>query len=340
MRDYIIRRLLILIPVMIGVSLLTFALFNIIPGDACVLRLGFGSTPETLKACREAHGLNRQLFPVKLDSDLPFINAQAVVHPQESQYGGWLWDIVVSQDLGQSLAEGSAKVSTELERRLPITAELMIMTIIFALVLGILPGMLSAMRPNTPIDWLARVLSVLWLSIPSFYLAILLITFGLLWLGWTPPQFGRGYVPFMDDPWVNLEEFFFPSLVLSVGIAAVIMRLTRSAMLEVLRNDYIRTAWSKGLRERTVVWRHALKNALIPVVTLVGLQIGALIGGAVIIESVYNLNGVGKYTLEAIIRRDLFVVQSLTLMFALVYVLSNLMVDVAYGWLDPRIHYT
>jgi peptide/nickel transport system permease protein len=332
-RDYIIRRLLILIPVMIGVSLLTFALFNVIPGDACVLRLGFGSTPETLEDCREQHGLNEPLFPISINTDLP------IIHFGNSQYGDWLRDIVVHQDLGQSLAEGGAKVSTELERRLPITIQLMIMTIIFALVLGILPGMLSAMRPNTPLDWVARMLSVLWLSIPSFYLAILMITFGLLWFGWTPPQFGRGYVPFQEDPWVNLQEFFFPSLVLSVGIAAVIMRLTRSAMLEVLRNDYIRTAWSKGLRERTVVWRHALKNAMIPVVTLVGLQIGALIGGAVIIESVYNLNGVGKYTLEAIIRRDLFVVQSLTLMFAFVYVLSNLMVDIAYAWLDPRIHY-
>jgi peptide/nickel transport system permease protein len=333
MRDYIIRRLLILVPVMIGVSLLTFSLFNVIPGDACVLRLGFGSTPETLEDCREQHGLNRPLFPISINTELP------LVHLQDSQYGDWLTDIIVHQDLGQSLAEGGAQVSTELERRLPVTIQLMIMTIILALVLGVIPGMLSAMRPNTPVDWVARVLSVLWLSIPSFYLAILMITFGLLWFDWTPPQFGRGYVPITEDPWINLQQFFFPALVLSVGIAAVIMRLTRSAMLEVLRNDYIRTAWSKGLRERTVVWRHALKNAMIPVVTLVGIQIGALIGGAVIIESVYNLNGVGKYTLEAIIRRDLFVVQSLTLMFALVYVLSNLMVDIAYAWLDPRIHY-
>ena len=333
MRDYIIRRLLILIPVMIGVSLLTFSLFNIIPGDACVLRLGFGSTPETLADCREQHGLNEPLFPISVNSDLPLI------HLGNSQYGGWLTDIIVHQDLGQSLAEGGAQVSTELERRLPITVELMIVTIIFALLLGIIPGMVSAIRPNTPLDWATRIASVLWLSIPSFYLAILMITFGLLWFGWTPPQFGTGYVPIYKDPWINIQQFFFPALVLSVGIAAVIMRLTRSAMLEVLRNDYIRTAWSKGLRERTVVWRHALKNALIPVVTLIGLQIGALIGGAVIIESVYNLNGVGKYTLEAIIRRDLFVVQSLTLMFAAVYVLSNLMVDIAYAWLDPRIHY-
>jgi peptide/nickel transport system permease protein len=339
LRDYIIRRLLILIPVMIGVSLLTFSLFNVIPGDACVLRLGFGSTPETLEACREEHGLNDPLFPISFNGDVPF------VHIGSSQYGDWLWDIVGPDpvlpkfDLGQSLAEGGARVSDELERRLPITVELMVLTIIFALVLGVIPGMVSAIRPNTPLDWVARIVSVLWLSIPSFYLAILLITFGLLWFDWTPPQFGIGYVAIYDDPWVNIQQFFFPALVLSVGIAAVIMRLTRSAMLEVLRNDYIRTAWSKGLRERTVVWRHALKNALIPVVTLIGLQVGALIGGAVIIESVYNLNGVGKYTLEAIIRRDLFVVQSLTLIFAFVYVMSNLMVDIAYAWLDPRIHY-
>jgi peptide/nickel transport system permease protein len=333
LRDYIIRRLLILIPVMLGVSLLTFALFNVIPGDACVLRLGFGSTPETLEDCREQHGLNEPLFPIQFESSPPFVQVG------NSQYGDWLTDIIVHQDLGTSLAEGSAKVSTELERRLPITIQLMLMTIFLALLLGIIPGMVSAIRPNTPLDWLARIVSVLWLSIPSFYLAILMITFGLLWFGWTPPQFGIGYVPFYEDPWTNIQQFFFPALVLAVGIAAVIMRLTRSAMLEVLRNDYIRTAWSKGLRERTVVWRHALKNAMIPIVTLVGLQIGALIGGAVIIESVYNLNGVGKYTLEAIIRRDLFVVQSLTLMFAFVYVMCNLLVDIAYAWLDPRIHY-
>ncbi len=304
---------------MIGVSLLTYGLFRAIPGDAVIIRLNFGATPETVRDLRHAEGLDRAWYV---------------------QYGDWLWNIVAHQDLGHSLTEGRAEVTTELGRRLPVTVELMIMTIIFALLLGVPPGVLSAIRPNTLLDWLARIASVLWLSIPSFYLGILIIAFGSIWFNWTPPQFGRGYVPFFDDPWVNLQEFIFPSLVLSVGIAAVIMRLTRSAMLEVLRNDYIRTAWSKGLRERTVVWRHALKNALIPVVTLVGLQIGALIGGAVIIESLFNLNGVGKYALEAIIRRDYFVVQSLTLMFATVYVLSNLLVDIAYAWLDPRIHYT
>jgi peptide/nickel transport system permease protein len=189
------------------------------------------------------------------------------------------------------------------------------------------------------LDWLARFFSVVWLSVPSFYLGMMFITFAFLWFGWTPPQFGRGYVPFTDDPWTNLQEFVPPALVLALGIAAVIMRLTRSSMLEVMRNDYIRTAWSKGLRERTVILRHALKNALIPVTTFVGLQVGALIGGSVIIESVFGLQGVGRYVLEAIIQRDLMVVQSVVLLFATAYVLVNLAVDLAYAWLDPRIHY-
>jgi len=335
MRDYIIRRLLFLIPIMLGVSLLTYGLFHVIPGDAVIIRLNFGATPETIREVRHAEGLDRPGLPISINTDAPFIHFQ-----KNSQYGDWLWKIVVHQDLGHSLHEGRAEVTTELGRRLPVTLELMIMTIIFAVLLGVPPGVLSAVRPGTPIDWFARIASVMWLSIPSFFLGILIITFGRIWFGWTPPQFGTGYVSFFDDPWINIQEFFFPSLVLSVGIAAVIMRLTRSAMLEVLRNDYIRTAWSKGLRERTVVWRHALKNALIPVVTLVGLQVGALIGGAVIIESLFNLNGIGKYALEAIIRRDYFVVQSLTLLFATVYVLANLLVDITYAWLDPRIHYT
>src|SRR5438132_4329021 len=235
MRDYIIRRLLFLIPIMLGVSLLTYGLFHVIPGDAVIIRLNFGATPETIREVRHAEGLDR---------------------PWYEQYGDWLWNIVVHQDLGHSLHEGRAEVTTELGRRLPVTLELMIMTIIFALVLGVPPGVLSAVRPGTPLDWFARIASVMWVSSPAFFLGILIITFGRIWFGWTPPQFGTGYVSITKDPWINLQEFVFPALVLSVGIAAVIMRLTRSAMLEVWRNDYIRTAWSKALRERTVVWRH------------------------------------------------------------------------------------
>lgn len=316
MREYIVRRLLLIVPIMLGVSLLTYLTFNIIPGDAAVLLCTFQCTPEVLADIRQEAGLDR---------------------PWYEQYGDWLAGIFQG-DLGESFFT-HVPVTEELARRLPITGELFIMTVIFALLLGIPPGVISAIRPGTPIDWIARFVSVLWLSIPSFYLGILVITFGVIWLEWTPPQFGRGYVPFFDDPWLNLQEFVFPSLVLAVGVAAAIMRLTRSSMLEVLRNDYIRTAWSKGLRERTVVFRHALKNSLIPVITIIGLQVGVLIGGSVIVESVFNLNGMGRYLLEAILRRDIFVVQSLTLIFAAAYVVANLAVDVAYAWLDPRIRY-
>ncbi|TMC00124.1 MAG: ABC transporter permease [Chloroflexi bacterium] len=317
MRDYVIRRLLLLPVIVLGVTFLTFLAFRIIPGDVCVLRLGLGATPQTVHDCQVEQGLDK---------------------PWYEQYGNWVTGIAEG-DFGTSMSEGASPVNTELDHRLPITIELMIMTMIFAVLLGIPPGVLSAIRPGTPLDWITRLSSVVWLSVPSFYLGIIIITFGSKWFNWTPPQFGRTYVPFMDDPLVNLEEFVFPALVLAVGIAAPVMRLTRSAMLEVMRNDYIRTAWSKGLRERTVVWRHGLKNALIPVVTVVGLQIGALISGAVLVESVFNLNGVGKYIVEAIERRDFVVVQSLVFLFAIAYVVANLLVDIAYAWLDPRIHY-
>ena len=317
MRNYILRRILLLVPIMLGVSFLTFAVFRLIPGDAAILTCGFGCTPEVVEALRADLGLDR---------------------PWYEQYGDWVWGIVQG-DFGVSITESGLSVSTELGRRLPITGEILIMSVIFSLVLGVPAGVISAIRPGTVLDHVARVVSVLGLSIPNFWLGILVITFGLVWFGWTPPQFGRAYVPFFDDPWVNLQQFFFPSLVLATGIAAGIMRLTRSSMLEVLRNDYIRTAWSKGLRERTVVIRHALKNALIPVVTVVGLSIGGLISGAVLVERVFALNGVGFWVVESVIRRDIFVVMSLTLIFALTYVLANLIVDILYGWLDPRIRY-
>jgi peptide/nickel transport system permease protein len=316
MREYVFRRLLLLPVIILGVTFMTFLAYRIIPGDVADLTCGIDRDPACPQQIRELYGLDRHIMV---------------------QYGDWLLNVATG-DLGESIAYRT-KVTTELERRLPITIELLVLTIIFALGIGIPIGVLSAIRPSTPADWLARFVSVVFLSIPSFYLAILLIFFGAIWFNWTPPQFGTGYIPFYKDPWINIQQFFFPALVLGIAEAAVLMRLTRSAMLEVLRNDYIRTAWSKGLRERVVVWRHALKNAIIPIVTVIGLQIGGLLGGAVIIESVYNLNGTGKYVLEAILRRDIFVVQSMTLLFALTYVIANLVVDLTYAWLDPRIRY-
>lgn len=316
MRDYIIRRLLLIFPIMLGVSFLTYAIFRLIPGDAAIMICQFQCTPETLHDIRH-----------DLELDRPFY----------VQYASWV-DGIFTGDLGKSFFT-KVPVTEELKHRLPVTVELMSMGMLLSLVLGIPPGVISAMRPGTPLDWIARFSSVLWLSVPSFYLGMLVITFGFTWFGWSPPQFGQGHVSLFEDPWLNLQEFFWPALVLAMGIAAVIMRLTRSSMLEVMHNDYIRTAWSKGLREKTVIWRHALKNAMIPVTTFIGLQIGALLGGSVIIESVFGLQGVGLYVLEAIIRRDLLVVQSIVLLFATTYVVTNLLVDIAYGWLDPRIHY-
>jgi peptide/nickel transport system permease protein len=332
MRDYILRRLLLLPFIMFGVAFMTFLAYRIIPGDAAVLHCQLECTPETLAALRHEFGLDKPPLPVSVDTDPPFVEVHG-----DSQFGGWLGD-VLRGDLGTSFSYRTS-VTDELRHRVPITLELLALTVILALGIGLPIGVLSAIRPATPVDWFSRLISVLFLSVPSFYLGLLLIAFGAIWFGWTPPQFGTGYVPFYQDPWINLQQFFFPALVLAVGEAAVLMRLTRSSMLEVLRNDYIRTAWSKGLRERAVVWRHALKNAIIPIVTVIGLQIGGLLGGAVIIESLYNLNGMGKYILEAIIRRDIFVVESVTLLFAVSYVLANLLVDITYAWLDPRIRY-
>ncbi len=317
MREYILRRLLLVVPIMLGVSFVTYATFSIIPGDAAVLICGFGCTDQVLADLRAEFGL-----------DEPFW----------AQYWNWLWN-AIQLDFGESFFGGQT-VTEELQRRLPITLQLMVMAMIMSLVLGIAPGVLSAIRPGTVLDWVSRFVSVLGLSVPNFYLAILVIAFGAAWFGWSPPQFGTGgTVLFYQDPLKSLEIFFLPSLVLAVGIGAVIMRLTRSSMLEVLRNDYVRTAWSKGLRERVVIWRHTLKNAMIPILTIVGLQVGGLIGGAVIIESIFALNGVGVYLLEAILRRDLLVVQSVVLIFAITFVVINLVTDIAYAWLDPRIHY-
>jgi peptide/nickel transport system permease protein len=327
MRTYILRRLLLIPVIMLLVSFMTHSTFRIIPGSVAEIRCGLQCTPEVIKATKHEYGLDRGFFV---------------------QYGSWLgvWENedgevsgVLQGNFGKSFLT-TLSVGDEIQNRLPVTLELMILAMVLSLLLGIPPGIISAIRPGTPLDWIVRFTSVVWISVPSFYLGLLIITFGASWFGWSPPNFGTGKaVGFFEDPVKNLETYFFPALVLSLSIAAVIMRLTRSSLLEVMRNDYIRTAWSKGLKERAIVWRHALKNAMIPVLTIIGLQIGGLIGGSVIIESVFALNGMGNYLLVSIIARDLLVVQSLVLLFAVTYVLINLIVDVGYAWLDPRIRY-
>jgi peptide/nickel transport system permease protein len=317
MRDFIIRRLMLLPLIILGVSFITFLVFRVIPGDAAVFVCGLQCTDETLVDIRADLGLDQ---------------------PWYEQYWDWLTGIPQG-DLGTSF-HTDLTVNTELERKYPVTLELLVLSLLISLLLGIPGGILSAVRPGSIIDFVVRLISVFWLSIPSFYLAILIITFGAAWFGWSPENFATGKAASItDDPITNLKTYIPPAFVLSVGIAAVIMRLTRSSMLEVMRNDYIRTAYSKGLRERAVVWRHALKNAMIPVITIVGLQVGGLIGGSILVESVFALNGIGYYLLASIVTRDLPVVQSLVLIFSLAYVVINLVVDVSYAWLDPRIRY-
>lgn len=315
MRDYILRRLLLIIPMMILASLLVFFSFRLIPVGPEVLRCPLGCPPEVQDALRERYGLDR---------------------PWYEQYWDWLSGVFTG-DLGRSMAEGETRVVDQLERRMPITLELMFLATVVAVGIGVPAGIISAIRPGTVLDLFTRITGVVFLSVPEFYLATIVITFSFLWFGWSPPQFGTGYVPFADDPVANLQQFIVPALLLGVGSAAVLMRLVRSSVLEILRQDYIRTAWAKGLRERSVVTTHVMKNALIPAVTLIGLQLGALLGGAVIIENIFALPGVGPYLLESVIRRDVFVVQSLTLVFVIGYLLINLAVDVTYAWLDPRI---
>jgi len=314
MRNYIVRRLLLLVPILFGISVATFGLFRAIPGDVAVIICGQTGTPECLERVRDQLGLNRPLL---------------------AQYTDWAGDLFRG-DFGTSM-HTHVSLASELRHRFPVTLELLIMTNVIALALAIPAGVISAVRPNTPLDLVVRFLSVLGLSIPNFFLGTLLILLPLIWFDWTPPL--GGYKPFIQDPWTNLQQFIFPSLALGAAIAAGLMRLTRSSLLEVMRNDYIRTAWSKGLRERTVVTRHALKNAMIPVVTVVGLYIGSLMGGTVILEMIFGLPGLGRLALESILLRDYPIVQGLVLISATVFVLVNLAVDVVYAWFDPRIRY-
>lgn len=314
MRAYILRRLLLLVPIMLGISIATFLLFAVIPGDAAALICGQSGTPECVERVRQDLGLDRPLLV---------------------RYGDWLGDMFHG-DFGTSV-HGSYSLVTELRHRAPVTLELLIMTMVIAVALGVPAGTISALRPNTPLDWVVRFISVLGLSVPNFFLGTILILLPLIWFDWTPPL--AGYTPFFRDPGENLLQFIFPALALGMAIAAGLMRITRSSLLEVLGNDYIRTAWSKGLRERTIVTRHALKNAMIPVVTVLGLYIGGLIGGAVILEMIFGLPGLGRLALEAILLRDYPIVQGLTLISAAVFVLINLAVDLVYAWFDPRIRY-
>ncbi len=316
MRAYIIRRLLLGVIILFILSIAVFVMLRIGPGDPALARCGMiECTPERLEAYHEKLGLN---------------------DPYVAQYLKWLGDVVTG-DLGVSNFNQQPVIEA-LRERLPVTLELVIITLMFTTVIGISFGVISAVYRNTIADYVVRVTAVLGLSVPNFWVATLVLLIPLDLWGYAPPL--RSNISFFDDPVGNLRQFVPPALVLGLAASAGIMRLTRSALLEVLRTDYIRTARSKGLREAVVIGRHALKNSLIPVVTVLGLQFAALLGGTVIIENIFSLQGIGRYFLQTLSTKDFTVVQSLTLYIGTVVVLINLLVDISYAWLDPRIRYS
>lgn len=315
MSSYILRRLLGLIPTLFFASVIVFVTVRLIPGDVIDLMLAENDI--------SAAQLSREQLLATLGLD----------RPMWEQYLRWVGGIVLHGDLGNSLWEGTP-VWDELARRLPVSFELGLMALIFALVLAVPIGVYSAVRQDTTGDYVTRSISILMLAVPSFWVGTMVMVFPSLWWGWSPPV---DFVRFADDPLLNLKNLLLPAVVLGMGLSAVTMRMTRTMTLEVLRQDYIRTAWAKGLDERRVVWRHAMRNALIPVVTLVGLQAPLLIGGAVIIEQIFVIPGMGLMLIDAVTQRDYPVITGVFLVVGVGVMLINLAVDLSYGLLDPRV---
>jgi peptide/nickel transport system permease protein len=312
MRVYVLGRLLVAVPSLLIASLIVFTLPRLIPGDVVQLMLEEKAYGKDLEDLRAKLGLNR---------------------PIHVQYVEWLGAIARGR-FGESLWTRQP-VLTELGRRLPVSATLGIMATAVAILIGVPIGVVAATRQDGVLDFFARSAAILGLSVPSFVLAVLVTLLPAIWWGWAPPRF----VEFSKDPAGHLVQFVVPAAILGVASAAAIMRLTRGMLLEVLRQDYVRTAWSKGLRERVVVLKHALKNALIPVVTVLGLQVAGIAGGAVIIEWIFGIPGMGQFLVDAIVQRDYPVIQGVNLVIVIIIVLTNLTVDLVYAALDPRIRY-
>ena len=313
MHVYLARRLLLIVPTLIGVSVIVFLLVRLLPGDAVTMLLQDYAYAKDADEMRARLGLDQPIYV---------------------QYAQWAGG-VLHGDLGTSLRNKNS-VAEELMGRLPVTAELGVLGMLSGLLSAIPVGVLAAVRQDTWADYISRSTAIGFLAIPSFWLGTLVVTMPSVWWGWTPPL---RYTRLTDDPYKNLAQVLIPAIILGLGLSGALMRLTRAQMLEVLRQDFVRTATAKGLSERAVVFRHALKNAFIPILTLLGLQVSILVGGTVVLESVFVLPGMGRYLLEAVQYRDYPVIQGLNMVFATVIVLTNLLVDLLYGWLDPRVRY-
>ena len=315
MKQYIARRMAMAIPTLIGVSFIIFIIMAIMPGDVALARLGEAANPETLQIVREQLGLN---------------------DPWYQRYGRWVGDMVTFGDLGESVFRQGVKINDLIAEHFPVTLNLAVYTMIVAILLGVPLGTISAMRHNTWVDYVLRVFSIVGLSVPVFWLGIMIILAQVTWFNWSPQV--QWVSPF-DDFWSNIKQMFWPSVTLGYFQVAFIARMTRSSLLDVLYEDYMRTARAKGLRERTVTIRHGLRNAVIPVVTVGGLQFIALLGGVVITERVFNLAGWGTLLVQGVFNRDFALVQTLVFIFAAIVIVANLITDMLYAWLDPRIRY-
>ena len=320
MHRYLARRLIFGVLTALLVSVLVFALMRIAPGDVAqsVAAQQAGGeegtvSEEDLERIRETLGLNE---------------------PLHIQYLSWMGGFIMG-DWGDSLFT-KRPVFDEFKKKIAVTVEIVVASEIIAIALGIPAGVLMALRQDSKTDYVIRVLSLAGLSIPSFLSATLLLVFGAYLLRWSPPI---GYVPLWEDPVINFKQFVWPAVMVGYISAATKARMMRSTMLEVMRQDYIRTAHAKGLREYVVTARHALKNAFIPVITVIGITMALSLGGSVVIERVFELPGIGRYILDGMLQRDYPVVQSLVLVFASAVIVVNLVVDISYGWLDPRVRY-
>ena len=333
MRAYIIRRLLLIIPTLLILSILVFLLVRFIPGD--IIDVMAGTIDSTQM------DLDREAVERILGLDVPVY----------VQYGRWIgvlptpdwitkkshFNGILQGTLGESLIGGQRPIEEQIIAKLPVTIQLGVMAIVIALVIALPVGIYSAIRQDTATDYVGRTAAVIGLATPNFWLAIMVTLYPAIWWGWSPSV---EYIPLVEDPLGTLVMFLIPAAILGTAMSAATMRLTRTMMLEVLRQDYIRTAWSKGLKERVVIVRHAVKNALIPVVTLIGLQLPLLVGGSVIMENIFNLPGIGRMFLDSLEARDYPVIQGVNLFFATVVMLIILLIDVIYPYLDPRVRYS
>jgi peptide/nickel transport system permease protein len=320
---YIVKRVLLMIPTLFGAAVLIFLLMRAIPGDVCMLRMATGGgsiDPQILKACRAEIGTDQPM----LVQFLAFIKG------------------LVTFDFGKSMWSGRPIVE-EVGLRFQLSLQVAIMATLTAIVIAIPLGTISAVKQNTWIDYVVRAFSIAGVAVPSFWLGILIIlsilNFSKWWWGspWMPPI---TYVPIWVDPWTNLTMLIWPALATGYRYSAVATRMTRSSMLEVLREDYVRTARAKGLFRKLIVRRHALRNALLPVITIIGIEFAFLMGGLVVTEQVFNLNGLGKLLVESVANHDYNMTQNLVMLVVGIFALTNLVVDIVYAWLDPRIRYT